>query len=47
VTDEEIKEEIAELERLLKKRKGRAGFNDNVKDIETCLAGLRRQLSNG
>jgi hypothetical protein len=44
MTPEEIKAEIAELERLLKKRKGKPGFSENVRDIEACLAVLRANV---
>jgi hypothetical protein len=34
-------EEIAELERILAKRRGKPGFTENVRDIEARLAELR------
>lgn len=43
--EDAIKAEIAYLEQLLRKRKGKSGFSDNVAKIEGCLAVLRGQLN--
>jgi hypothetical protein len=39
--------EIAELERLLKKRKGKPGLSENVGEIEARLEAARAELANG
>lgn len=44
-TQETIRAEITELERLLTKRRGRSGFADNVKAIEEQLATARAELA--
>lgn len=43
---EAVKSEIADLERMLKKRTGKPGFADNVKAIEARLAACRTELGN-
>jgi hypothetical protein len=41
---EEIKAEIADLQRRLQKRRGKPGFAANVKDIEARLAELDAEM---
>jgi hypothetical protein len=43
-TAEEIRAEIAELERKLKKREGRPGFTANIEAINARLAEIRAEL---
>lgn len=40
-----MEERIAELERKLKARRGRKGFDDNVRDIEAEIARLKEALN--
>lgn len=40
-----MEERIAELERKLKARRGRKGFDENVRDIEAEIARLKEALN--
>ena len=42
-----IQEEIATLERLRAKRKGKAGFTANVEEIEARLEAAKAELGDG
>jgi hypothetical protein len=44
---EEIKAEIAELERLKKKRENKPGFSANVAEIDKRLEAARAELADG
>lgn len=46
-TREDIKAEIAELERLKKKRENKPGFSANVEEIERRLEAARAELADG
>lgn len=44
-TAADLKAEIAELERLLQKRRGKPGFGENVAEIEKRLGSLTNEVA--
>lgn len=43
-TVEELRAELAELERIVAKRRGKPGFSANVEDIDRRIAELKAEL---